>query len=777
MSDRDLDNSRVSYLKKLDKYMEAGISVYSLKTNDSYEQFKPIKKQSGNILEDLKRETKFKNKLIKMKKKKKLLTNFNQTAKEEYKNFLILNREKKFKSYFHETESKSKKYCTQGSHKEIEEIKTVMFVNPIENKDICINNKDRNSGSKSSQRGKKFIKEDMFITNLDKTTKLISDQHKREYLINVEEKIHNTNKEKNSIESNFKNTIGYNSFENFKNIENKNSNEVIEKYINYNKDIYKNRDSQIINYLNKVDVIEKNKNSLSKKSLELSKNLLDNSIEINQSSLLPKESLEQNNDSNIFKNDEGKIIICNNNYNLFENNNIISNLNFYPICKKFYKNVKKINDNYSKNKNLNIIKSPTYDPDFHLLYPERIQQEKNTSMNFNKNPGLIKRANLRFSCIDFNTILINKSENEFNKFNEEYKNNQIDFNTLNNSIKLPELKNSLNFHRKNYSQIPIKVNFMESFNKFTNSRSKEILINKNIIFNSATDLRSKLSKVKSMEKSELFKRSYNKVNLMKEKNYSIYNKHNNKNSIKFKNNTDGYLFRDNNLYDRIKNNNFYNNLENNNNNFYPSNYQNLNNNNFCNHDYNNIYDFNNGTYDNNETNQIDEDDNNFNSENYNNIMINENFNYNNIENLTSNEKSYHNDITNEEKKKETSDSNSHKKFNIIKNTNEFYSYPDIDRRFDENNNFSIFSKIKNVKMNLKRNLINENLFKDSLKSMRLENSNRNSSQTNNPQIEAGGVSLPKTTKKYSKGYHPINNIIYNEEKGPFLIDLYNRKKK
>ena len=32
MSERDLDNSNISYMKKVEKYIEAGISFYSLKT-------------------------------------------------------------------------------------------------------------------------------------------------------------------------------------------------------------------------------------------------------------------------------------------------------------------------------------------------------------------------------------------------------------------------------------------------------------------------------------------------------------------------------------------------------------------------------------------------------------------------------------------------------------------------------------------------------------------------------------------------------------------------
>lgn len=753
MSDREIEITTLSEMDIADKYIEAGISIYSLKTTESMEEIKPLKQFSDNILENIKNESKYKQKLLKKKDKNKFLTNLSKTAKEEYDNFIMINREKKFRSYFHDSESKSKKYCSEVSAKNFEKIKNLITIKHVENRAI---NKEKNSDLKI-QKEIKCLHDQMFITNIDKQAKLIDNIKKInsnlmfKYSNNL---MCNSNcKRHNSCFSNYSN----NNIE-VKNIPQNDLNKIINSHNNNEKTnqpcLKKSNNSLSIEENIKIKTAEKverntqfnnNNNIHNENNTHFDKaNTRNGSGESDINYLIDENSIEKCEFDFTKKNYKNEKVI--NIYDDFplDDNNIYSTINFSPICDRRNNLIsvnilanKNADDNYYvkniKNK-VEQFKSTIGDSDFYNLYSDKNNQANKKLINFNKNPGLIKRGNFRFSCTDVNNYINKRSinnlsvdENEIKTPNSnDYNGNNYTNNQRQNGYaeRLPDVyqspENKLIMHRKNKSQIAFKNNFLDSLNKYTNEKSnKDILINKNIVYNSANDYESKLNQVKSMEKTEVFNRSNFKSSTHKEKMYK-FNKRE-KDLIMLKTKFDNFLA--------------------NNKDFLNSNFSKKN---------------------------FSLTSNQFKNENF-----NKNNNSINAKSLINDDKKNSYDRGKEKVKMDLYSLKKIKNLNIFGEDNPYYAEKKLD------NTYGIFSNMKELKKIKHMKTVNPKYLKENKKAnlnkIEMDNNNKKGNDLH-VLSKTGSFTIFRTVKDHVKGYHPINKNINEEEKRSFLIDVYNRKK-
>jgi hypothetical protein len=415
-----------------------------------------------------------------------------------------------------------------------------------------------------------------------------------------------------------------------------------------------------------------------------------------------------------------------------DHENLYSTINFSPIYDRKNNAINlnilanKNEKNFSSTKNKsNLInkfensKLDNIDPDFYFFFAEKNLQARKTSMNFNKNPGLIKRGNFKFSCSDFNQISDKKQKEILEKEDIE---EEADYANINQSNyycnKLPHLNqtpaNNKNLHRKNKIQISLKNNFLDSFNKYTNSNSsKELLINKNIIYNSATDFEAKLNQVKSMEKFELYNRSFNKARILKEKMYKSNKKE--RDFLMLKTKFDNFLANSKDLFKL-----------------------------------------------------------NFSQKNFNSSEINKkNKESNNEKNSTTN--FFSKNKIGVEKEKVKMDLYSLKK---IKNLNIFGEDNPYNAEKRLDNIYGIFSNMKKLKKIQHMKIINPKYLREIQAANGLEIGKSNNRNNKNLHVltNTGSFTLPRTVNEYVKGYHPINNIINEDDKRTNLIDIFDRKK-
>ncbi len=495
----DLEISNFSYMKKIEKYMESGILVNGIKSTDSKDKIKPLKIFSENILDDLRRETRFKNKIFKKNKNKKILTCFIKTAKEEYDNFIVVNREKKFKTNFHDSDSRTKKYYISNSP-ENTNIKNSISIKQLDN------NKFNNSTNKKYnekfsefkiQKEIELLNEQMYICNLEKQEMLLDSSKNFQ-----NQKRFEINKCYNYIEKNIRTLYSKKNFENH----NTNSNFDFLKTIDINNDIDMFNEHNSPQYvcnsnLNKFKTMNyiKNKHPINVFSPLPKFKYIDQNNQIREKNGKTTQSIHIDKNFEIMRNNKEEFSLDDNNTN---SNVIISNINFYPMLNRLRENEKRGKDKIFKKNCFNLIKSSCYDSNYDIINAAKNFSKKKTLINFNKNPGLKKRTKLKCDSFDINNY--GNNENYF----QMYKN--LDFN-------LPKLKVHKNLKTQtNKNYLYSKGDFIDSFNKISDNKNREILLNKNIIFNSATDLEKRLNLVKSMEKSELYRRSLHKVNYLKE---------------------------------------------------------------------------------------------------------------------------------------------------------------------------------------------------------------------------------------------------------------------
>ena len=545
----------------------------------------------------------------------------------------------------------------------------------------------------------------------------------------------NGNMDNNYIFNN--NNINYNKKDNYKR-NNKDLN------LNYNR---QNNNNKIVN-INKFNNMINVNNNVSRERREISKNENYNYM---NNYIISKD--KNNNYKNISNNNK-------NNYKKIENNNV-KNYNYNKHYKTPDKNIDYINKNYNQ---------------FNLINNRDIQNNEihKNIYNNNNNNNLIPKYR--------NKYIQNKNNNENNYINYENKDNNIDFNALNQNIKkIYNKDNNINneynrYQGNNFNNKAIINNYtkIKNGNDYQNNVKKNINVQQNILENDQTKNLQKLVAQNQNLFDDLFnvKNEENKYNIrenelfnininQKQEKYNNYKKINQQYYINNFNNMNKNIDNGNNyLEQRIyrnkrvitpdnnrnnRNNNIYNNYYNNNYNNYinkrkniynDNSYSNRNKKNNNNQNLNNI----NKIYKSKLINKVSNDNinNNYNDGEYikiqnnhiqHNIYYSKKQNELNNNNLNNNKNYYINDpknIFNNNKISYRNNNNYQINSNNDKYNNNNYHINNINYKYNnngQNNNQYKFIDLNNLKINQYNNLMKDNNKNEILNNDRNKNIN------------------------------------------------------
>jgi len=419
MSVRELEKSNVSFINKEGKNLEAGISFYSLKSFNSDEEIKPSKNYIENGSNTFhKNYTNSKIFTIKKKNINKIISKFSKTVKEENLNNFNLNRDFKYST----DDRKKMKKMNHSNSPKINDITNT--INKIKLIDYDCLLKEKIS-EKKIQKEIKLLNNNINITNLDKHTKIIETLKKVHSNNNIlfnhydKEKYRENyyNNQINNIYDNYTEILSHTHKNVYDKLLNKKEFQILNDNININPNISINKSSKNSNFKYKNACLLKTSTNFS----EINKTILnkDNSEDKSYTSFSKKKILEK---------------IDSNNYGDFPLNHI------------------------------DCLKTPTDSADFYFLFSENKIQNKKTLMNFNKNPGLIKRGNFRFSSTNFynNKINLDKEyDNQKINFNEKSCNHNFMMNSDNE--KLPIVNTNFLTHKKKKNLISTKLKNKSTF--------------------------------------------------------------------------------------------------------------------------------------------------------------------------------------------------------------------------------------------------------------------------------------------------------------------------